>query len=243
MADRPRQLPLDLPVPVSYGRDDYVVGAANRAAFDLLTGSAQSAETIVLVGPEGAGKTHLAGLFAAATDARTIAAADLGAVDPFDLAAAGAVVVEDAGPGLDERALFHLLNAVRQRAGRCLVTTRTPPADWGLRLADLASRLRAATPVELGLPDDALLEALLAKHFGDRQTVVDPAVVAFLARRMERSFAAAARLVAALDRAALAEKSPITRPMAARVLADLDAEHSPAAPLDGIAAEENNPSR
>ncbi len=227
MAEPPRQLPLALPVEAAHGRDDYVVSEANRAAFELATAPSWPSDVLLLVGPEGAGKTHLAAVFAEATGAVTVAAAALAGRDPLALVATGAVVVEDAGEpagegarrDADERALFHLLNAVRQSGGRCLITARRPLAAWEPSLADLASRLRAATPVALGLPDDRLVEALLAKLFADRQTTVDPAVVAYLARRMERSFAAAVRLVEALDREALAAKSAITRGLAAQVLA------------------------
>ena len=242
MADRPRQLPLALPIHPAHGRDDYVVGAANRAAFDLVTAERWPSDVLLLLGPEGAGKTHLATVFAEATAAAIVPAARLAEHDPLALVASGAVVVEDAGEGGDERALFHLLNAIRQGGGRLLITARTPPSAWGTALADLASRLRAATPVELGLPDDHLLEALLAKLFADRQTTVDPAVVGYLARRMERSFTAAVRLVEALDREALASKAPITRSLAAQVLArGLDGE--PQLPgLDGDDTTENNSS-
>lgn len=241
MAEAPRQLPLSLPVAAAHGRDDYVVSEANRAAFDLVTAERWPSDVVLLIGPEGAGKTHLAAVFAEATGARIVAAGDLGGIDP--LASAGeAIVVEDAGEGIDERALFHLLNAVRQRGGRCLITARRTPAAWGLGLADLASRLRAATPIELGLPDDRLLEAVLGKLFADRQTTVDPAVVAYLARRMERSFTTAVHLVAALDREALAAKSPITRALASGVLGRGFGAEPELPGLDGDAATENNPS-
>lgn len=250
MAETPRQLPLALPVEAAHGRDDYVVSDANRAAFDLVGAPSWPSDVLLLVGPEGAGKTHLAAVFAEATGAVVVSAADLAGHDPLALVATGAVVVEDAGEGdgggprreADERALFHLLNAVRQSGGRCLITARRPLAAWGLSLADLASRLRAATPVELGLPDDRLVEALLAKLFADRQITVDPAVVGYLARRMERSFGAAVRLVEALDREALTAKSPITRPLAAQVLAR-GFDREPQLPgLDEDTETEKNPS-
>ncbi len=221
MTGSTRQLPLVLPVVERRGREDWIVSASNRAAGDLIDRAPDwPSDVVVLVGPVGAGKSHLARIFAEENGGRIVEAGEIADHDPLELAACGAVVVEDAGEGVDERALFHLLNAVRQAGGRCLVTARRPPSAWGLGLADLASRLRAATPVEVAEPDDALLEALIAKLFADRQTTVDPAVVSYVARRMERSFAAAVGLVDALDRAALAAKGPITRAVAARVLED-----------------------
>lgn len=215
-----RQLPLELPLAERRGREDWIVSAANAEATALVERWPHwPSDVLLLVGPAGSGKSHLARLFAETSGAAVVDAAGLADRDPTDLAAAGAVVVEDLGPGLSEPALFHLLNAVRQAEGRALLTAETPPVAWDLRLADLSSRLRAATPITLAEPDDALLEALLAKLFADRQTLVDPAVLAFVARRMERSFAAARDLVAALDREALAAKSAVTRSVAARVLA------------------------
>lgn len=216
-----RQLPLDLPIVERRGREDWIVSSANRAATELIERWPDwPGDVVLLVGPVGAGKSHLAQLFAERAGAEIVPAGGLGDRNPIDLASHGAVVVEDADAGLDETALFHLLNAVRQAGSFLLITAARPLADWGLRLPDLTSRLRAATPAALEQPDDALLEAVIAKLFADRQTVVDPAVVAYLARRMERSFAVAGALVAALDREALAAKGPIGRAVAARVLAE-----------------------
>ena len=219
MPERPRQLPLALPVVERRGREDWILSASNRAATELVDAWPEwPSDVVLLIGPRGAGKSHLARIFADLTGAAIIPAHDLGHHDPVDLAARPALVVEDAGEGIDDTAFFHLLNSVRQAGGSLLVTTRSAPAQWGVTLPDLLSRLRAATPVEVHEPDDELLAALLAKLFADRQTVVDPAVISYLARRMERSFAAAVGLVDELDRAALAAKGPITRAVAARVL-------------------------
>ena len=112
--------------------------------------------------------------------------------------------------GRPGEALLHLYNCCGEAGASLLVVAREAPARWPIALPDLASRLRAAPSVAIALPDDALLGAVLVKHFADRQVRVAPGVIAFLVRRMERSFAAAGALAARLDRLALSAGRPIS---------------------------------
>lgn len=212
--DRPepaRQLPLSLPHQAAMTRADFLVGEANRAAIAVIDRWPDWPERPVLVaGPAGSGKSHLVEIWRAASGAAVRVAGDLGDIEA--LVAAGAVAVEDlhAGP-LDEAALFHLINRAAERRAPLLLTSRVPATALPLRLPDLASRLRAAQPVALGAPDDALLRLVLVKLFADRQLAVDPAILDAIVTRMERSLEAAGRIVAELDREALARGGPINR--------------------------------
>ncbi|MBA5776691.1 hypothetical protein H2509_06070 [Stappia sp. F7233] len=218
-----RQLPLVLPHEAALGRDDFLIGGSNRDAFALVDGWPDwPSPVVVLAGPIGSGKTHLVEIWRAISGAAIVDAGDLGSVDVAALAAQGAVAVEDAHLGFDETALFHLLNAARQSGTSVLITSRTWPQAWQLSLPDLASRLRAATPLEILEPDDDLLRRVLVKLFSDRQIMVEPSVVDFLVTRMERSLFAAGRAVDSLDRKSLAEGRRITRPLAARCLESAD---------------------
>lgn len=240
---RSRQLPLTLGLPPRMELGDFVAGESNRAALDLiLRWPDWPVPTVVLIGPKGSGKTHLVSIWAARSAAQVVPSADLGRIDPLRLAAAGPIVVEDVGRGVDETALFHVLNAAREAGRDLLLTTQGEPGGWGLHLPDLLSRLRAAAPMRLSEPDDALLEALLAKLFADRQTTVDPQVLRWVARRMERSFEAAASLVERLDREALANKGPVTRTLAADVIADLCPREPELPGLDPDVETDHNPS-
>jgi chromosomal replication initiation ATPase DnaA len=111
-----------------------------------------------------------------------------------------------------------LFNLLREGGGHLLLTGRSPPARWPLALADLRSRLAALPVVALAPPDDAGLAAVIVKLFADRQLRVEPDVVRFLVERLDRSFAAAAAAVAALDRAALAHGRAVTVPLVRAVL-------------------------
>lgn len=215
-----RQLAFDLPHPETYRRESFFVSPANAAALAAVEADAGwPGGKLVLVGPAGTGKTHLAHLWAAASGARLIAARQLRSDSLRDLGPR--VAVEDAdevaGEPAAEEALFHLHNLILP-AGRLLVTARTPPRDWGLRLPDLLSRMQAAGLARLDEPDDALLSAVLVKLFADRQIAVPVALIGWLVSRMERSIAAARDLVAQLDARALAEGRPVSRALAAELL-------------------------
>jgi chromosomal replication initiation ATPase DnaA len=216
----PLQLTLDLDHAASFARDDFLGGPTNAAALALIDGWPDwPSRSVLLVGPEGSGKSHLSAIWAERSGARFLAAHSLAGSDLPAALATGALVLEDlAEDQFDERALFHLLNLAREQAAHLLLTTRAVPAGWRLRTPDLASRLKALPVVTLAPPDDALLRAVLVKLFADRQLDVDEGLIGYLASRIERSFAGARQVVATLDAEALRQKRPVTRALAAELL-------------------------
>lgn len=215
----PRQLVLALDHAISFARDDFLAGPSNAAALGLIDRWPDWPNRVMaLIGPEGSGKSHLAAIWAELAGARVLSCRLLGEIDLPAAFATGALVVEDVEPaGLDERALFHLLNLAREEGAYLLLTARQPPAGLAVNIRDLASRLRALPVVALTAPDDALLRALIVKLAADRQLAVDEALVNYLANRIERSFAAARAAVARLDEEALRRHRPVTRALAAEL--------------------------
>lgn len=225
-----RQLLLDLPVRPALEREDFLVAPCNAAAVAWLDRWPDWPERMLVVhGPEGAGKSHLAEVWRRASGARAVAVDMLGSGAPASSRSGEAVLLDDVDRALAdaalEAALLHLVNYVREGRGGLLLTARTPPARWPLTLADLRSRLVAAPTVGIGPPDEALLAALLAKFFHERQIQVAGEVVHYLVSRIERSFAAVRRTAEALDATAFRDKRPITVPLARQVL---DAGNGPA---------------
>lgn len=214
----PCQLALALPHAESFAREDFLQGHSNEAALSTIERWPDWPDrALALTGPKGAGKSHLAAIWAEATGARRVSARALGETDLIAALATGALVLEDASAHLDERALFHLLNLVREEDAYLLMTSLTAPAGWSIVLPDLASRLRAVPVVAMSAPDDALLRAVLVKLFADRQLAVDESLIGYMVTRIERSFAAAGAAVAALDGEALRLKRPVTRALAAEL--------------------------
>jgi chromosomal replication initiation ATPase DnaA len=216
----PRQLALVLPHAESFTREDFLEGPANAAGLALVDSWPDWPNRLMLlVGPEGSGKSHLASIWAEQAGARAISAHALTAAAVPGALATGALVVEDLkSPDVDERALFHLLNLAREDGAFVLITARTAPAVLDIELQDLRSRLRAIPTIALSAPDDHLFRALIVKFCADRQLAIDEAVVSYLTSRLERSYAAARRAVELLDTEALRLGRPVTRALAAELL-------------------------
>jgi chromosomal replication initiation ATPase DnaA len=196
------QFVLELPHRAALGAHDFLISPSNRVAADMIDlWPNWPHASMAVVAPAHAGKTHLGNVWRLKSGAARLEAP---ALTEADAPAA---------------ALFHLLNLVREHKLSMLLTSRTPPGEIEASLPDLRSRLRALPLVTIEPPDEVLLKAVLVKHFTDRQLIVEPGVIAYIALRMERSMEAAAVIVAAIDRTAMATHRKVTRALAAEVLA------------------------
>ena len=220
MVAGPRQLALALDHGESFAREDFLSGPSNATALALVDGWPDwPSRAVVLAGPEGSGKSHLAAVWAFQAGARFLSGRALGEASAPAALATGALVVEDIAEGeFDERALFHLINLAREERAYVLFTAQRSPAGWSVAIRDLGSRLKALPVIALSAPDDALLRAVLVKLFADRQLAVDEGIIGYVATRIERTFAAARAAVAELDQEAMRRQRPLTRALAAELL-------------------------
>ncbi|WP_332061090.1 DnaA regulatory inactivator HdaA [Bartonella sp. CB74] len=224
MNDREKQLPLNFSYTSVFQFDDLVVTESNRMAFQLIDHWPNWVFPIaILVGKEGSGKTHFANIWAQKTRAlnihrneidQAIAAASLGR----------SFLIEDIDAGeISETGLFHLINSIKQanldaHQATLLITARTVPSMWNLKLNDLKSRLNSVMLVAIDQPDDALLTAIAFKLFSDRQIIVHPNTIYYLVSRCERSLFSLKRVIDSVDQLALQRKSKITRTVIGEVL-------------------------
>ena len=215
------QLPLAFSHDAATGRDDLLVSERLAAAVEIVDAWPQwPSPVVILAGPVGSGKSHLANIWKDHSGAVSIhpKAGANAAVE----AANGPVLFEDVDRlGFDDTELFHVINSVRENGHSLLMTSRLWPMSWPVELADLRSRLKAATVVEIGEPDEELLSQVIVKLFADRQLYIDDKLVLYIVGRMERSLAAAQTIVERLDRLALARGTRITRGLSAEVLNEL----------------------
>jgi DnaA regulatory inactivator Hda len=214
------QLPLPLGHRTALGREDFLVAPSNAEAVAWLDRWPDwPGPALLLAGPTGCGKSHLAQVFASRAGAPVLEIEPGAALDPPSvLEDVDAVVIDDADRTVDDITLFHLYNLAKERGASILLTCTQPPAMW-VELPDLRSRLMAAPLVSIGAPDDAVMAALLIKMFSDRQIKVSVEVITYLLSHMERSHAAARLVVEAADQRSLARQRPITVPLLRDLLA------------------------
>ncbi len=218
------QLTLDLPHRSANGREDLFVTSCNKQALDFIDRWPNwPAPFAALCGPPGCGKSHLAAVWQKQSGAYLLEQADIGS----HIASIGpnkcCFVIDLVTEIVDEEKFFHFYNRVAECGGAILASALSPPRRWKVDLPDLKSRLRAAPVIKIGMPDDVLLEAVLVKLFGDRQLLVEPDVITYLLRRMDRSLGAARDLIRVLDEASLAQKRTISVPLVRSVLEALPA--------------------
>lgn len=203
----------------SFGPQDFLISASNQSAHtQILSWTKWPSHVLILEGPKGSGKTHLAHFWAHKSGAIFLEAKSVGTAPAAQLLGSAKMAIVENFLEADETGLFHLCNEIRDRQGWLLLTTATPLNMHSFKLPDLSSRLKAAGYVTMSEPDDALLSAVLAKGFADRQLRVGPDVIQYLLPRIERSFVAAQQVVAAIDAASLEKKREITLPLVRSVL-------------------------
>jgi chromosomal replication initiation ATPase DnaA len=219
-----RQLVLDLDTGPRLGREDFMPSQANAAALEAVDGWQEWPDLrMILAGPGGSGRTHLAAIWAADAGAAHLSGHTLALPEP-----ARAYAVDDAdaaaGNAAREEALFHLLNRAAAQRAPVLMTARDTPGTWGIALPDLNSRLLACAVTRLDRPDDTLLYMTLVKLGDERQLALDTATLDFLLARMDRSLSSAHRVIAALDHAAVSRQKRVSRALAAEVLAQMQTQ-------------------
>ena len=219
---QPQQLVFDLPHLEAFEVEDFLVSQCNQSAVDMIDSWPDwPAHAIVICGAAGSGKSHLVSVWRERSGGDVVGMGDVTTTTVSRFQETGRLAVEDVAPGGDpnaERLVFHLLNAARESKGQILITTQRPPGELEIALPDLRSRLRALPIAEIQPIDDALLSGLLVKLFSDRQLAIDPGVIKYLMRHMERSAQAAREIVERIDRLALATHRKVTRVLAAEAL-------------------------
>ncbi len=196
-----------------YRKDSFCNGPSNEAARQALSRSKSwSSGALIMVGPKGCGKSHLAELWRREHDGKSVS------VSAIPARITGAAVIDITDEPIDEEGLFHLLNRAVSGMAQVLLVARCGPSAWHVQLGDLLSRLRAVELVRIDEPDDEVLMCILRKLSRDRSLLLNDKLLQYLVTRMERSSQSALQLIEALNARSLEGPRPINLALARQVL-------------------------
>lgn len=218
------QLLLDITPSSSFSKEDYIVSSSNQEAFQYVNVWPQWITYMLnLYGPAGAGKTHLAHIWARQAQALYFYSVEeffsYRYKKTFDCSKFKAAIIDNFVLTLDkEEQFFHLYNAIMEKKMFLLMLSQKPISEEKYELMDLSSRLKSVIAFEIKQPDDLLLKQLFMRYFSKGQVEVKAEVISFLTLRAERSFSYVHKVCYLLNKKALQEHRPITVPLAKEVL-------------------------
>ena len=226
-----RQLPLRLQLRASARFSSFVAGP-NRELLEQLrrTASAQGERFFFCWGAPGSGKTHLlqaccrqaagegrAVSYVSLRDAGRLSPALLEGWEQFDLVCLDDLDAIAARPDWEE-ALFHLYNRMRERDSALVVSAALAPAQLGIALPDLRSRLAWGVVYQIHPLDDVQRMQALQLRARQKGFEMPDETAGYLLRRLPRDLPALFDLLERLDEASLAAQRKLTVPFVKSVL-------------------------
>lgn len=194
----PPQIPFDLSPKPTHSFANFLISDSNAAAVKAVrTWPEWPSPILLLIGPQGCGKSHLGQAWASHSDG---------------------IFMDDASTA-DEATLFAVMNqALNGEISGLILADRNVSAEWDIQLPDLRSRLSNTPMAIIEEHDDDILEPIVRKLFQDKGREVSRDLIDYLLKYQERSVAAQRVIAAELESAAQRQKADLTKAFAAKYL-------------------------
>lgn len=222
------QLVLNFGYKEMMGREQFFRSDSNEMALSIIEKYNEwPRNKLILVGPKGCGKSHISSMLGDELDTKIYYAKDFNLPQVSNSVKKSLVIIEDLHELQKlnnfkrkeiEEALFHLLIKIENSDTRIFITGCKNPIDWQIKLPDLSSRLHTFALAKIENPDDRLFLSLILKFFSDKQLSASPAVINFIAARIDRTYLEARKFVDLVDQRALKDKREISLKLVRSVL-------------------------
>ena len=210
MNDFTYQQTLPLKLLPSYGRHDFIVGESNLEAVKWVDNFSKSkVNGLVIIGPIASGKSHLISTLKnkyKILEAEEINEEKINILELKDL------IIENIEKIENHYFFLHVINIVKEKNFKVLLTSRLPIKELNIRLEDLKSRLLAYSHSKILLPTDDVLRGIIIKISKDKGLLLSDTVINYILSHVERSYSIINSFINELDQLSLIRKKKITIP-------------------------------
>ena len=210
MNDFTYQQTLPLKLLPSYDRHDFIVGASNLEAVKWVNNFSKSKiNGLVIIGPTASGKSHLISTLKnkyKILEAEEINEEKINILELKDL------IIENIEKIKNHYFFLHIINLIKEKNFKVLLTSRLPIKELNIRLEDLKSRLLAYSHSKILLPTDDVLRGIIIKISKDKGLLLSDTVINYILSHIERSYSIINIFINELDDLSLIRKKKVTIP-------------------------------
>ena len=213
------QLLINFNLKKDYDEQDFYVSSSNKYAFNIINGWPKWLKrTVNLYGEQYSGKSHLSKIFETKTTCFNIESINFTNEILLKFKTKQALIIENFNFNIPEKLLYSLFNIVEQENKYLLITSLKPLNKFDFKLKDLNSRINNCLFVEIGVPDDELIYALIVKNFSDRQINIDKKIIEYIIKRINRSYKDIFLFIYKVDQLSLQKGKPINLSIIKKIL-------------------------
>ena len=210
MNDFTYQQTLPLKLLPSYGRHDFIVGESNLEAVKWVDNFSKSkVNGLVIIGPIASGKSHL---ISTLKNKYKILEAEEINEEKINILELKDIIIENIEKIENHYFFLHIINVVKEKNFKVLLTSRLPIKELNIRLQDLKSRLLAYSHSKILLPTDDVLRGIIIKISKDKGLLLSDTVINYILTHVERSYSIINSFINELDQLSLIRKKKITIP-------------------------------
>ena len=205
------QLVFKFPFKTKYYDNDFYVSSNNFSAYKLIENwPSWPGKWLNIFGVPGSGKTHLSKILekkinkVAIIEEKKISEKILDDLHEIDC-----LIIENFKNDINQKLLFSILKQSKQFDNHLLINSIIPINKLNYNLKDLKSRINSFIFIGIELPTDELLKVIISKSFSEKQISINPNIVEYIIKNVDRSYEKILKFLKDIDELSLSSGKSI----------------------------------
>ena len=213
------QLIFKFPFSKKYFEQDFFVSKNNFSAYKLIEGWPNwPGKWLNIFGNSGSGKTHLAKILEKIIKTKLIESKNINNNFIKEIKKFDCLIIDNFKNDIEEKLFYSILNQSKQLDKYVLINSIMPLKNTKFNLEDLKSRVNSFIYIGIDLPTDDLLKVIISKTLSDKQISINPKILDYIIKNVERSYEKMFKFLKDLDELSLSTGKSININLIKKVL-------------------------